>query len=218
MKKRNKLSSCLSSVLQSQQYFCFCFYILSLTLSCLTQKACLIGWELLLLVMTCYFFFLPFITSELTRQLSAAARLSTLDPDVPRVQTDVVTAFKLQHLTARGSLVFSLLHHTCLSPFLEGSHQQQGGIWLLCPLAPFLFGWVCQPGSLRRCWCGLEQNWNACFPYGSEQLSDSNECQCPTAGACCVYVFVSCVCTSWIAAVLGSSFLLSANKCPERLP
>lgn len=140
MKKHNKLSSCLSSVLQSQQYFCFRFYILSLTLSCLTQKACLMGWELLLLVMTCYFFFLPFITSELTRQLSAAARLSTLDPDVPRVQTECSNSFQNAASDSLRLPTFLSSAPHMPQPFPGGITSSAG--WDLAPLppCPFPFG------------------------------------------------------------------------------
>lgn len=160
--------------------------------------------------------------SELTRQLSVAARLSTLDPDVPCVQNECGHSFP-SAASESPLLLVSLppSPQIGLSPFLNGWHRQWGGFGsvahLPCCLSVEMPAW--EAAVMLVLGCGLEQNWNGCFPSGSEQLSDGNKCQYPTAGAwfCCVYVFVSCMCNFWTTPVPGSSFLLFSNECTEQL-
>lgn len=103
-------------------------------------------------------------------------------------------------------------HQIYLCPFLKGWHCQweAGGFGSFAHL-PFCLAvevpaW--ESAVMLVLGCGLEQNWNGCFPSGSEQLSYGNKCQYPTAGACflCVHMFVSCVCNFWTITVLWSSF------------
>lgn len=178
-------------------------------LSCLTKRAWLMGWTLLLLVMTCYFFFPLFITSEWTRQHSVTARLSTLDQTFSVLRTNVVISFQVRHLKAYFSLLLSSPHQICPSSFLKRWHRPWGGgIWLLYSLAMLPFSWDASLESavMLVLGCGFQQNWNGCFPSGSEQLSETMNAsiQQQEPVFCCACLFVLCTCNFWTSSVLGS--------------
>lgn len=162
-------------------------------LSCLTKRAWLTGWTLLLLVMTWYFFFFC---------LSRLSELDSIQPlpncqhwtqNFPVFRTNVVISFQEQHLKAYFSLLLSSPHQICLSFFLERWHWHWGGeIWLLYSLATLPFSWnaslgVCSDAGVGM-WLTAELEW--LFPIWFRAAVRDNECQYPTAGAwfCCVYV------------------------------
>lgn len=152
--KETYANNSLSSALECQQYLCSLFYILSLMLSCLTKRAWLIGWTLLLLVMTCYFFFLLFLTSEWTRQHSVTARLSTLDPDILCIQNKCGHIFPS---TASKSLLpsASFLSTSSMPQFFPGEMTPALGRGDLAslPICHAAFQLRCQPWRLQCCCC-----------------------------------------------------------------
>lgn len=145
-------------------------------LSGLTKRAWLTGWTLLLLVMTCYFFFFFCLSC-----LSERDSIQSL-PDCQHwtqtfsvFRTNAVISFQVQHLKAYFSLLLSSPHQICLSFFLERWHWHWGGgIWLLyllCCLSVEMSAG--EFAVMLVLGCGLQQNWNGCFPSGSEQLSET---------------------------------------------
>lgn len=128
----------------------------------------------------------------------------------PVFRTNVVISFQVQHLKDYFSLLLSSPHQTCLSfSWRDDTGTGEGGFGFLAHLLRCLSvempAW--EFAVMLVLGCGLQQNWNGCFPSASEQLSEATNAsiQQQEPVFCCVYVFVLCMCNFWTAPVLGSS-------------